>query len=206
MSQRLWTWYSININIDIIQLILSTNYCIRTPHTPMIVPVPHPSIIHHPSSHLLLHTTLAVVTTTDRHRALPNAQMLVPLLPVQHDRDPLHKSTRFKSNSHICYCVSLAQPGPRLGSCPLRATPPAPCLTRHHRSPAHPPSPRARFGRCRCTRLTSTSYTQTYIGFTTVMSQRAIQLQISCFPQFPPPISPSHPQSQPSRPVPTSTT
>jgi hypothetical protein len=39
-------------------------------------------------------------------------RMLVPLLPVQHDRDPLHKSTRFKSNSHICYCVSLAQPGP----------------------------------------------------------------------------------------------
>jgi hypothetical protein len=124
-------WYQYYLNSPTYPLI-------RTPLHDSIVKLP----VHHPLSPLS-HTTPAVVTTTNKHRALPS--MLDPPSSrlVQHDRDHLHKSTRIKSNSHIS--ESLGQPGPPgLGNFPPRATPPAPGLARHLRSPAiHPAHVRA---------------------------------------------------------------
>lgn len=121
----------------------STYPLIRTPRHDSIVKLP----VHHPLSPLS-HTTPAVVTTTNKHRALPS--MLDPPSSrlVQHDRDHLHKSTRIKSNSHISESprrllhlvsrVTIAllpstQPTCALRSLPLHASPFAFVYTNIHR-------------------------------------------------------------------------
>lgn len=155
-----------------------------------------PSSIIHP----------AVLTTTKHTCPVPPLQCLFPFQ--QHNTieipfTPICKSNRIKSNSHLfrvsqdptreyspsgdaSYTLSRASP-PLLRSC-------------------HPPSPRARLYRRRRTRLTSTSYTQTYIGFTTSMSQAPFKCKYQVSLSIPPPVSPSHIQSLPSRLVPDSST
>lgn len=112
------------------------------------------------------------------------------LLPRRDDNEhtcpslaPLQCFFPFESNQIVTYSGSART---RLGNFPFgrRLLHPVSRVTTEPLRSYHPPSPRARLYRRRRRRLTSTSYTQTYIGFTTSMSHAPFKCkyQVSLYP------------------------
>ena len=118
------------------------------------------------------------------HPSSPQTRLLPRRDDNEHTCPSLAPSpNQIELNQIVTYSVSART---RLGNFPFgrRLLHPVSRVTTEPLRSYHPPSPRARWYRRRRTRLTSTSYTQTYIGFTTSMSHAPFKCkyQVSLYP------------------------